>query len=754
MSQTRTCPKCGAELPGAALEGLCPRCVARLAFDFGSPRTRLPYFGDYELLEEIARGGMGVVYRARQLSLNRVVAVKMILFGQFASRDFVQRFRTESEAAANLHHPNIVAIHEVGEHEGQHYFSMDYVEGRNLAELVRENPLPAARAAKYVQAIAEAIQYAHRQGVLHRDLKPSNVLIDAADRPQITDFGLAKLLSDESDLTVTGQLLGSPNYMPPEQAAMKREQIGPPSDVYSLGAILYHLLTGRPPFVGETLHDVVLQVLNHEPVALRVLNPGVPRDLDTVCLKCLEKDPPRRYQSAQELADELGRLLRDEPIRARPVGPAEKLWRWSRRNTKVAGLAGSLTLVFALGLSGVIWQWRRAEHNASEELRQRQRTEATLERMEIQRAEDFFTADNSAAGVAHLARVLRQHPANQVVAERLLSALTQRSFALPVTAPLQHDDRVRSARFSPDGQRVVTASDDKTARVWDAHTGQPLTGPLKHDAAVLFAEFSPDGQRVVTASDDKTARVWDARTGQPVTQPLKHHDPVFSAQFSADGQRVLTVSSNMARVWDTRTGQPLIEPLRHDDNIDSAQFSPDGQQVLTASDDRTARVWNARTGRPLLQPMKHDAKVYSAQFSPDGQRVVTASLDKTARVWDARTGQPLSEPLQHYELVTSAKFSPDGRRIVTCSDDNTARVWDARTGRLVTEPLKHDSAVVFAQFSPDGERILAVSTYGNIRGEISKSCGRRGVEKRHPEGDKKTCCHHTMAAQPSGHLWN
>jgi len=230
------------------------------------------------------------------------------------------------------------------------------------------------------------------------------------------------------------------------------------------------------------------------------------------------------------LADELERVLRDEPILAQPVGPAEKLWRWSRRNTKVASLAGSLILVFALGFIGVFWEWRRAEHNALEEQRQRLRTETMIEQTEIQRAEDFFAADNSAAGLAYLARVLRQHPTNQVAAERLLSALTHRSFALPLTEPLKHDDRVRSARFSSDGQRVVTASDDKTARVWDSRTGEPIAQPLKHDGPVRSAEFSEDGERILSVSSD-TALVWDARTGQLLTQPMKHDAIVSFAEM-------------------------------------------------------------------------------------------------------------------------------------------------------------------------------------------------------------------------------
>jgi serine/threonine protein kinase len=299
-----------------------------------APAVTVRYFGDYELLEEIARGGMGVVYKARQVSLNRPVALKMILAGQLASAEDVRRFRTEAEAAANLRHPNIVGIHEVGEHQGQHYFSMDYVAGRSLADLLRDGPLPAERAARYVRTVAEAIHYAHKQGILHRDLKPSNVLIDGDDRPLVTDFGLAKKIEDGAGPTATGQVLGTPGYMPPEQAARGSIPVGPAADVYSLGALLYALVTGRPPFQSDNALDTLLQVVHDEPVPPRLLNPKVPAGVETVCLKCLEKDPRHRYGSAQELADDLERFLDGEPVHARSSALPFGLRVWVRQNLR------------------------------------------------------------------------------------------------------------------------------------------------------------------------------------------------------------------------------------------------------------------------------------------------------------------------------------------------------------------------------------------------------------------------------------
>ncbi len=307
--------------------------------------------GDYELLGEIARGGMGVVFRARQLSLGRVVAVKMILRGEFAGPEELARFRQEAEAAAHLKHPNIVAIHEVGESEGRHFFSMDLIEGASLSALTREGPVPAARAARIVEKIARAVHHAHEKGVLHRDLKPSNVLVDGDDEPHVTDFGLAKRLRDaelgsrSQDLTLSGQIMGTPAFMPPEQAAGQRGAVGPASDVYALGAILYQLLAGRPPFVGADVHAVVEQVLRGEAIAPRLLNPGIPHDLETMVLKCLEKEPEQRYASALALAEDLGRFLNHKPILAQPPSATYRARKFVRRHRVGVAVAASVAAV-------------------------------------------------------------------------------------------------------------------------------------------------------------------------------------------------------------------------------------------------------------------------------------------------------------------------------------------------------------------------------------------------------------------------
>lgn len=289
-------------------------------------------FADYELLSEIARGGMGVVYRAKQRGLSRIVALKMILAGKLATSEDVVRFRSEAEAAAKLRHPNIVAVYDVGEHEGQHYFSMEYIEGNSLSRLLERGPLANRRAAQYLRTLSEATEYAHRQGIVHRDLKPSNILIDAVDQPHITDFGLAKQLHTDSGQTRTGAVLGTPSYMAPEQAEGRNRDVGPAADVYSLGAILYECLTGRPPFRNDSVYDTVRQVIHDAPKRPRDLNPKIDEDLELICLKCLEKEPALRYANAHELTEDLARYLAGDPISARSLNVIDRITRMLDRS--------------------------------------------------------------------------------------------------------------------------------------------------------------------------------------------------------------------------------------------------------------------------------------------------------------------------------------------------------------------------------------------------------------------------------------
>jgi hypothetical protein len=561
MAEARVCARCGTVLQTYAGGRLCPGCLLRGGLeadldpaptDEPSPGARLsslPHaFGDYELLDVIARGGMGVVYRARQISLDRIVAVKMLLAGEFAGPEFVERFRAEAGAVARLQHPGIVAIHEVGEHEGHPFFSMDYVEGRNLAEVISDlgvRSLDFQRSASWLKSIAEAVHYAHQRGILHRDLKPSNVLIDALGQPRLTDFGLAKRFTsdpsaagDPLSLTLSGQVLGSPNYLPPEQAGGRHARVGPPSDVYSLGAILYHLLTGRPPFQAESLTTLLKQVVETVPVAPRLLNPGIPRDLETICLKCLEKDVQRRYQTAQDVADELGRFLQDLPIQARPVNAAGRVVRWCRRQPVRAGLSAALILALLFGMTGIAWQLQRARagellalrHAYAGDIREAQRALEEGDLGGARRTLDKYRPGQPALGVGQpmLAVDLRRWEWRYLWGQC-------RSDAHSI---LTHQpEAFVNLALSPDDGLLAVRQWSGNIDLWD-WAGRRQVGTLTNESRPRAMAFVPGGN--LLASGHRDARgpavcFWDVATRQ-IVRTLPHPTPVHSLACSPDGE--------------------------------------------------------------------------------------------------------------------------------------------------------------------------------------------------------------------------
>ena len=348
---SRVCAKCGATVFADAPQGFCSVCLFRTGLgalaeeNDAALEPTAPMqmdFGDYELLEEIGRGGQGVVYRARQKSLNRTVALKVIGLGQWSSTPHLRRFRRDAEAAASLEHPQIVPIYEIGERDGSCYFSMKFVEGGQLDEVVKREPMSTQRAAELLVKIARTVQFAHEHGILHRDIKPGNILLDRHGEPHLTDFGLARLIEQESTVTNSLDVLGTPSYMAPEQAAGRAKELTAAVDVYSLGAVFYQMLTGEPPFAGGTTYETIRMVLESEPRNPRVRNPKVDVDLATICLKCLEKDPPRRYATALALAEDLERWLRHEPIQARPTNVFRRAGKWVRRNPTTAALVPAL----------------------------------------------------------------------------------------------------------------------------------------------------------------------------------------------------------------------------------------------------------------------------------------------------------------------------------------------------------------------------------------------------------------------------
>src|SRR5439155_1583944 len=373
-SVLRVCENCGEKIYVDAPKGLCPACVLETGLGpleeeieetgmTARPRGTAPArplevlreYGDYELLEEIGRGAQGVVYRARQKSLNRTVALKVIGLGQWATQAHLKRFRVEAEAAASLDHPCIVPIYEVGERDGCCYFSMKFIDGGQLDEVARRQPMSNRDAAELIAMLARTVHYAHEHGILHRDIKPGNILIDAKGEPHLTDFGLARLVETESTITRTTEALGTPSYMAPEQAKGNNTQLTSATDVYGLGAVLYHLLTGHPPFAGGTTYQTIRLLLETEPRQPRLWNPKLDRDLSTICLKCLEKDPQRRYPTALALAEDLERWLKHEPIQARHTRMLARGRKWVRRNPALAGMLASL-VALATAIGVIVWK--------------------------------------------------------------------------------------------------------------------------------------------------------------------------------------------------------------------------------------------------------------------------------------------------------------------------------------------------------------------------------------------------------------
>lgn len=709
-------------------------------------------FGDYELIEEVARGGMGVVYKARQKSLDRVVALKMVLGGPLASAAARQRFLAEARAAAGLQHPNIIAIHEVGEYAGQPFFSMDYVAGPSLGELLRNGPLLPRRAAGYVKTIAEAVAYAHSQGILHRDLKPSNVLIDVSDQPRVTDFGLAKHLTGESDLTVSGQVLGSPHFMAPEQAQGRHREIGPASDVYSLGALLYHLLTGRPPFQAATLTEVLRQVTTTDPAPPRLLNAGIPRDLETICLKCLEKDLPRRYTTAQGLVDELGRFLRGEPILARPVGMAGKAAKWCQRNPLLAGAVGVAALTLLAGLGGVSWQWRRAEaHRAHAE------AEALLNRRNAYAADMKEVAralDDSDLGRA-LELLDRYRPGAESETDlrgwewRYLWSRCQSEERLTLC---RFSDAVAALSFSPDGKWLAVRREGGAVVLWDALTKKrQLELPAQAwGSSVKTLAFSPQEALFAWSNRDTngTNVVYLTEPGQrQATASLVHPAPVRSVAFSPDSLLLATMADDGAvRLWDLKSHQTVTKlttvPFDFNDDHGAAWrgpslhfaslsswadrygwvlFSPDGRWLAVAAlNKRTPQIHlfdpttgNEREAIPIPPP---GDGVTALAFSPDS-RLLAAGCgveDTAIHLWDLSTGT--EERLTgHSRWVAALAFSPDGKTLASAGADQTVRLWDVAGHTEKRRFQGHTDEVWAIAWSPDGKQLVTGGKDGAVK---------------------------------------
>jgi WD40 repeat protein/serine/threonine protein kinase len=726
----------------------------------------------YRVLRELGRGGMSVVYLARQAAPDRLVALKVLLGGAHADPERRARLRAEANAIARLNHPNIVTVYEVGEHAGLPYLALEYVPGGALGEYTRGTPQPPGDAACLVETLGRAMHAAHKAGVVHRDLKPANVLLQEEEattnhtnttnqerqeenkegkqhgpgpdnalssirgirvirgclRPKVTDFGLAKQANAE--LTATGAVLGTPSYMAPEQAAGDSATVGPAADVYALGAILYELLTGRPPFRGVSVLETLEQVRHQEPVSPRLLQPGVPRDLETVCLKCLDKDPAKRYTSAETLAEDLRRFGAGEPVRARPVGALGRLHKWARRRPAVAALLGLVVTVSAIGLGGILWaygQARQAEKTA--------RNEAENARVEKQRADGEAAVarqqEKEARWQAHLARLGRVN--GQLLARDHAGALQTLDQLSPDErgweygylrrqaegTPLVlrgHASNIYSVCYNPDGTRLASASKDGTVKVWDATSGAPIATLRGHTHWVFSVCYSPDGTRLASASQDSTVKVWDARSGAFLATLRGHNGGVTAVAYSPDGTRLASAADDKTvKLWDARTGTDTRTLHGHTARVNSVAYSLDGTRLASASWDQTVKVWDAHSGAELASLRGHTNWVNSVAYSPDGTRLASASYDKTVKLWDARSGAEIATLRGHTYVVNAVAYSPDGTRLASAAHDKTVRVWDARSGAPIATLGGHAGPVYSVVYSPDGTRTASASLDNTVK---------------------------------------
>jgi WD40 repeat protein len=745
----------------------------------------LPAVPGYEVLGELGRGGMGVVDLARHLGLGRPVALKMVLAGACAGPDELQRFRAEAEVAARLQHPNLVTVHEVGRHHGQPYFTLEYMGGGSLARSLGGQPLPAREAAALVAVLVAAVAHAHRHGVIHRDLKPANILLrrraeasgppeaaaggfqEAAYEVKIADFGLAKRVGPGAALTASGAVLGTPSYMAPEQAAGKGREVGPAADVYALGAILYECLTGRPPFRAATAVDTLLQVLTAEPVPVRRLQPGVPRDLETVCLKCLERQPQRRYGSAAELADDLRRFLAGEPVRARPVRLPGRLLKWVNRQPLVAGLAGAVVAAVLAGLGVSAWGWLTAEQARQGEATQRGKAELAEGRA-LKLAGDEAVARAEEArqrAVAEAILYIRNVPLAQRELQagrptRALDLLNEcpaavrhwewrylkRQFdAGQQTLMVAPGVRTTGVAFSPDGRRLAVVCHEDV-QIWDAQAGTEVRSLSGHKDLVAGAAFTPDGRQVVSASLDGEVRFWDAETGA-LRRTLNAPAGVVVLALSRDGKRLaLADTRRVVTVWDAAAGKQLLALPAQPALITSVAFSPDGAHLAVGRqiDGRTlgqptAALWEVATGKQALAFAAQYASTLALAFSPKGGCLAVGSLDHRVRVFDVKTGllTPGGVLTGPQEPIIAVAFSPDGKQLAAGGYDHLVRVWDVGSAQELHTLWGHDEKVAGLAFSPDGRR-LASAGYEGVAKVWDLAAG-QGPTKLVPPGPFSLC---------------
>jgi len=651
-----------------------------LAATSGKAAIVRPEVPGYAIEAELGRGGMGVVYRARHLKLNRTVALKMILAGGHAGAAELARFRTEAEAIARLQHPHIVQIYEVGESGGHPYCALEFVDGGSLADKLAQGPLALKECARLVEALSRAMQLAHSRNVVHRDLKPANILMSADGTPKVTDFGLARHLDSDSGQTHAGAVMGTPSYMAPEQASGRTHEAGPAADVYALGAILYACLTGKPPFKGSTVGHTLDLVRTQEPVHPSQLR-KVPPDLETICLKCLRKEPEKRYASAEALAEDLRRYQANEPVLARPVGRLERTTKWMARHKGLSvGLAAA---VVALVTGTVVASWQAIEA----------RIAADNEAMQRQAAEDEKKIAQKEKAAADLARSTADEERKSAERARDDAKRAEKKTAKQLlrAESLIYGMQIQEAHSHLLNHDLVRCREVLDETRWD------LRGPdygyiakqvqkeahtlLGHVDYVGCLALSGDGKRLFSGSEDKTIKVWDLESGKETHTLIGHKDGVTSVSLSGDGKRLFSGSMDQTiKVWDLESGKETLSLRGHNAAVFNLAASGDGKRLYSGNGDGTIKGWDLESGKETISLSGHSETVRSLALSRDSKRLFSGSGDSgklgEIKVWDLESGKETLCLRGHTRGVTSLALSGDGKRLFSGSYRGTIKVWD------------------------------------------------------------------------------